>query len=377
MRGPGSCWYGEDVPRAPRAPPLPASPARYHVGLDENGMGPRLGPMIVTSVLAEVDEAGAALVTTRPRGAIAKRAGDSKKLVAFADSALGEAWARAIAARAGAAVATPDALLSAVALDAAEELRRPCPPRHADLCWASEGEAFAADDALVAGCDEDLAHLARRGVRVLRARVAIVCARRLNDGVARGLSRFDLDLHAMERLVLAARGDAGGDLYAHCGKVGGLHFYGDRFGPLAGRRHVALAEGRARSEYLVHGIGRVAFVRDADATNLLVGLASLVGKWARDHLMRRVLRWHRAHDPALPEASGYHDPVTARFVEATALLREEQRLEDACFERLALGREATSSRRPKAPPAATAGATTTATTAAATATTATATRRGA
>src|SRR4051812_4264388 len=79
----------------------------FYVGIDENGMGPRLGPLIVTSILAEVDEAGAKIVASRPRGAIAKRIGDSKKLVAFEDSALGEAWARAIALRAGIAAKTP------------------------------------------------------------------------------------------------------------------------------------------------------------------------------------------------------------------------------------------------------------------------------
>jgi hypothetical protein len=319
-------------------------------------MGPRLGPLLVTSVLAEVDEPGAAFVTTRPRGALTKRIGDSKKLVAFDDSALGEAWARAIEARARASAGavtrapdTPDRLLSSLALDSRDRLREPCPPDHADLCWASEGESFTADDALVADCDKDLARLEQRGVRILRARVAIVCTRRLNEAVGRGQSRFDVDLHTMERLVLAARDDVGDEVYAHCGKVGGFDFYGDRFGPLGGRLHVALTEGRARSEYVVPGVGRLAFVRDADATHLLVGLASLVGKWARDHLMRRVVRWHQAHDPELPEASGYHDPVTTRFIEASALIRKNRRLEDACFERLALGREATSSQKPRAP----------------------------
>ena len=30
----------------------------FHIGADENGLGSRLGPMIVTAVLAETDEAG-------------------------------------------------------------------------------------------------------------------------------------------------------------------------------------------------------------------------------------------------------------------------------------------------------------------------------
>ena len=56
-------------------------------------------------------------------------------------------------------------------------------------------------------------------------------------------------------------------------------------------------------------------------SHLLVSMASLVGKWVRDLLMARVVRYHRAIDPDLPDASGYHDPVTTRFIDATRLTR--------------------------------------------------------
>jgi ribonuclease HII len=327
------------VPR-PAIPALPPWTRSHFVGIDENGVGPRLGPMIVTSVLAQTDARGAKLVASRPRGAVAKRIGDSKKLLAFDDSALGEAWARAIALRAGIDAATPAELLAAVALDASDVLQAPCPSHHVDLCWSTEGETFASDDAAVAACTKDLAWLETKGVHIRRARVAIICTKRLNEAVDRGLSRFDVDLHTMERLTLAARDEANEDVYALCGKVGGFDFYGDRFGPLAGYLHTMLVEGRARSEYQVPGVGRLAFVRDADDTHLIVGLASLVGKWARDHLMRRVVRYHRVHDADLPDASGYHDPVTTQFIRASTLIRKKQRIEPACFERTALGNTA-------------------------------------
>ena len=64
-----------------------------------------------------------------------------------------------------------------------------------------------------------------------------------------------------------------------------------------------------------------------------MALASLVGKWVRDLLMTRIVRYHRADVPELPMASGYHDPVTTRFIEATALSRKRRRLPDVCFER--------------------------------------------
>jgi ribonuclease HII len=304
------------------------------VGIDENGLGPRLGPLVVTAAFARADEPGVRILGRAVRGGAAARLGDSKGLVKFGDSALGEAWGRAIAARVGAHPETPEALVRWLSLDGDVELRRPCPDDHAAQCWSAAGEAFAGD-ALVGDVARDLQKLAARGVDVLGVRTCIVCTSRLNDASSRGESRFDVDLHTMERLALAVRDQAGVDVDVTCGKVGGYDRYSPAFGPLSGRLHTIVEEGRARSSYAFPAFGRIAFVRDADASHLLVSLASLVGKWVRDLLMRRVVDYHRAVDPSLPVASGYHDPVTARFVEASALARKGRGLPDDCFERRA------------------------------------------
>jgi ribonuclease HII len=311
------------------------------VGIDENGLGPRLGPLVVTAVVAATSGDGHRAAESRARGALRTRLADSKKLVAHGDTALGEAWARAIARRMGLGdPATPDALVRALSLDPHEELRAPCPRDHARQCWDPAGEAFAAEESLVRRVAQDLERLATRGVDVERAAFVLTCTRRLNDGIARGLTRFDVDLHSMERLALDARQRAGRDVIATCGKVGGYDRYPPAFGPLAGRLHAVVVEGRARSEYAVPGLGRIAFVRDADDRHILVSMASLVGKWARELLMARIVRYHRERDPELPDASGYHDPVTARFVEATRLARRRHALPDDCFERRAAYKEA-------------------------------------
>jgi ribonuclease HII len=319
----------------------------FRVGIDENGLGPRLGPLVVTAVTAATDGDGHKRAESRPRGRIAARLGDSKALVSFGDTALGEAWARALVTRArardgnrDAPASTPDEVARSLSLDSPEELRRPCPREHEAQCWATHGEQFEASDALVDSVRGDLDKLASLGVNIARVRVAIVCTERLNDGIGRGLSRFDLDLHAMERLALDARAAAGEDVVITCGKVGGFDRYAPHFGPLAGWLHTTLVEGRARSEYALPALGRLAFVRDADAGHLLVAMASLVGKWMRDLLMRRIVRYHRDDDSSLPHASGYHDPVTTRFVAASALARKRRALPDACFERRSFARDA-------------------------------------
>jgi hypothetical protein len=313
---------------------------RFRIGADENGLGPRLGPMVVTAVMARVTPDGARRVGRKPRGGLAQRLGDSKAMISHGDVALGEAWTRALARRGcGRAPfvdgpdATPDELVHAVAADARGTLRAPC-PRHVEAqCWGAEGERFGASDEMVRAVEHDLDKLATQGVELVAVRSVILCARRMNDLLDAGKSRFVIDLHAMERLVLDLREHAGEEVVAVCGKVGGFGKYGDAFGPLGGRLHGVLEEGRARSAYRFPGVGEISFVRDADATDLCVALASMVGKYVREALMARVVRFYRAESPELPDASGYYDPVTAAFMDATRLNRERREVPDRCFER--------------------------------------------
>ncbi len=304
------------------------------IGVDENGLGPRLGPLLVTAVLARVTPEGAKVAGRKPRGKLAERLGDSKGLVAHGDVALGEAWARAIATREGLSFRDPDQLLHGLLLDSKAELRAPC-PRHVEAqCWSAAGEAFEADEPLLRTIQHDLDKLAQKGIDVVAVRSVLVCTRRLNEAARAQKSRFLVDLHAMERLVLALRARSDQDVTAICGKVGGLGRYSDFFGPLGGRLHAVVEETRPRSTYRFPGVGELSFVMDADASDLLVGMASMVGKWARELTMARIVRFYREDDPALPDASGYHDPVTAQFVDATAKRRRRLRVEGDCFERV-------------------------------------------
>jgi ribonuclease HII len=303
------------------------------MGVDENGLGPRLGPLVVTAVVAKVTGDGDKIAGRKPRGSLATRLGDSKVMVSHGDVALGEAWARALAARVGVDAAGPDALIHSLALDSRSELRKMCPSHVEAQCWNTETESFAADRELVERVAADLDALATKGIDVVGVRSGVVCTKRLNDERSRGRSRFDVDLHTMERIVLHARDALVGDLDVVCGKVGGYARYSDAFGPLAGRLHAIIEEGAKRSAYSFPGLGTIAFVRDADASHLLVAMASMVGKWIREVMMARIVRFYGHREQDELGASGYHDPVTDRFVAATALVRKKKQIPQTCFER--------------------------------------------
>jgi ribonuclease HII len=311
---------------------------RARIGADENGLGPRLGPLVVTAVLADVEPEAWDTCGKKPKGALRKRLGDSKAFVAHGNIELAEAWARALALRGCARhpAESPAELVRAISLDDAGELERPCPEQAHPQCWGALGEAFTAPDKLVRTLSTDLDRLADKGIAVKGVRSAIVCAKRLNDEVDAGRHRFTVDLHSMERLVLSFAESAGSEVYAVCGKVGGFGKYSQAFGPLGGRLHATVEETRRRSTYRFPGVGVLSFVQDADASDLLVSMASMVGKYLREILMARIVRHYQLAAPDLPDASGYHDPVTTTFVKETALLRKRAKIPDRCFIRRSL-----------------------------------------
>ncbi len=304
----------------------------YRIGADENGLGARLGPLVVTGVMARVDDAGSAALSRRLPKTIAADLGDSKRLVSHSDVALGEAWTRALVAP---EASSPAELFARLSLEGETALREPCPDHVAHQCWSPSGEVFVASDDDLKRVRGHLAKLAARGIEVLGVKSSVVCTKRLNDARESGRNRFVADLHAMEQIVLSFRRDAGADVVAVCGKVGGMGDYSRFFGPLSAFLHAVLEKSRKKSAYRFPGVGEVAFVQDADAKDPLVMLASLVGKYIRELLMARVARFYlpdAAEANELP--SGYHDPVTTRFVAHTALVRKRRRVPRTCFERV-------------------------------------------
>ena len=305
-------------------------PFEFRVGADENGLGARLGPLVVTAVLARVSERGRRTLSRKLPRAIRADLDDSKRLMSHTDVALGEAWARVLAKK---PVSSPAQLFEQLSLEGLTKLKKPCESHVAGQCWNDRRERFLAEDAHVERIGEHRAALAERGVELLSVRSSIVCTKTLNEAKKRGTNRFVSDLNAMEALVLELRAEAGGEVEAICGKVGGIAEYSKYFGPLSGRLHAILGEGRARSGYRFPGLGEVHFVRDADAGDPLVSLSSLVGKYVRELFMSRIGQHYGDETSTDKRPSGYHDPVTAGFVLRSELLRRSRNIPDHCFER--------------------------------------------
>jgi ribonuclease HII len=303
----------------------------FRVGADENGLGARLGPLVVTAVLARVDERGRRTLSRKLPKAIRADLDDSKRLLSHTNVALGEAWARVLTPG---PVASPAQLFEQLSLEGSTQLKKPCASHVAGQCWNADAEVFQAEASLLERVGKHREALEQRGVELLSVRSSVVCTKQLNDAKGRGTNRFVSDLNAMEALVLDLRARAGADVEAVCGKVGGMAEYSKFFGPLSGRLHAILEEGRARSGYRFPGLGEIHFVRDADAGDPLVSLASLIGKYVRELFMSRIgAHYLEANEEEERRPSGYHDPVTSEFVLRSALLRSRRNIPDHCFER--------------------------------------------
>jgi ribonuclease HII len=299
------------------------------IGVDENGLGPKLGPMVVTAALVSLT-APAAEVSTRLQGVV----GDSKGLCAHGDMARVESLVLAILeSHLGLRPSEYDALRLALALQPEAELRALCPAGASpEVCFGARLELPAFGGVVDARARRDAEAVREAGMTLRSARQAYACAKALNVAKANGRSRFDVDLDLMIALAARLREEAGATVDAVCGKVGGRKSYAPAL-TAAWPLLATEVESQAESRYEIPRFGRLRFLRDADASEPAVSLASLIGKYARELATERAHRYFRAALPTLAPCSGYHDPVTARYIDATALLRAQRGVREECFVR--------------------------------------------
>jgi len=307
-------------------------PDMFVMGVDENGLGPRLGPLVATSVVLEVPRYA--------RAALCKRGvdlglTDSKETGGFGRMRFTESVALALLKRSRAGVpGSADGLIDRLWPDSRQGLRARCPDGPtAEQCWGvdfplpafgggvSDGEALL--DRLVG----------RSGLGVTDVRSRVACTGLLNAKLAQGKGKLAVDLGLFEDLISSVHERYGSPLLVVCGMIGGIRDYAPRLTRFE-RDGVTLLNGRrGQRRYAFRGVGEVRFEVDADARHLPVALASMVGKYVREICMRRIGEFYRRDDPRLQLASGYHDPVTTRFIEATEPARRRLRIATDCFTR--------------------------------------------
>lgn len=300
------------------------------VGVDENGLGPLLGPMICTALSMETPPAydAQALVALGKELGL----GDSKQTSGFGSMRRAEALSLAsVEALTGVLPRDLDGLLEAITLEGTRPMRTRCPSAQtAEHCWG----ATIALPIFGGDVQEGRAWLERlRAAQLVprRLRSVVACVKHLNDELGQGRNKLRVDLRAFEDLLLDAHDASGSSLLALCGKVGGITRYLPYLERLDSDAAEILLEDRRESAYRWPNRLEARFSVKADDRHLPVGLASMVGKYLRELLMLRQVAFYRRHEPALEEVSGYRDPRTKRFVEQSASLRRRLAVHEGCF----------------------------------------------
>jgi ribonuclease HII len=249
-------------------------------GFDENGLGPRFGPLVVTGVLLEISGEGETLLANHP-GPV----DDSKRIFRRdpVSYARGEAIALAILAGAGIEVEDTDTLRKGLDLPADLPL-----PEGGLPIWCSGREPQ------------------RLGPQVLGVETRTIAPATLNE-----TNKFN---HTVSCMVELGQGLMPIDLCL-LGKVGGRKFYGSFLWNTFGEELTTMREEPAESRYEARGT-QWRFARDADAIYLPVAMASVVGKYLRELVMLE-LNARAGFSSRIPYCSGYPgDPRTPELARA-------------------------------------------------------------
>ncbi|MCU0663554.1 MAG: hypothetical protein MUC50_14660 [Myxococcota bacterium] len=295
------------------------------LGIDENGLGPLLGPLVVTAAAFEAEVYDRRSFFASCPSSL--RADDSKNLFSKARLHLAEretlAWLEAFGIASFDTQSLEQALLVPTPLGLECTGRGVCSVKATPRTLPCFGDKVHDD--------REASRL--RGIRPVGIKAVRLCPGRYNTAIASGLGKLELDFRLMVALASAFAKEHGKPVLALCGKVGATRSYGPWLSRAGVLLFSASEETRDRSAYDVAGLGTLVFEKDADSLHLPVAVASMVGKYVREIAIAELNRVLGRDEG--DSVSGYRDPRTKTFVEESQILRDSLGWPQGCFLRRA------------------------------------------
>jgi hypothetical protein len=314
----------------------------FVAGIDENGLGPKLGPLVVTGALFETE--GDRYDPERFRRALggATRFGgtavaDSKAVMSAGNMARGETTVLGLAGLLGAGIpATADGFLDLVCDPPPPALRERCPSGASEPCFGPDldlprfGGATEEAREVMEGLR---GQMEREGVHLRAVSSEVLCPSRFNECFAGegGPSKADVDLASMEGRIRALASRFEGEGVYLCGKVMNLIYYSPKLALASDHPLLRRSESKAESFYHLQGLGEIRFLLDGDRDHLPIAAASMFGKLVRELFMARFNRFFGERIDGHRHVSGYGDPVTRAFIEGAGPILEGENIPSDCF----------------------------------------------
>ncbi|MBN2716689.1 MAG: hypothetical protein JXX14_12615 [Deltaproteobacteria bacterium] len=297
------------------------------IGIDENGLGPVLGPMVVTACAFRASSYNTQTFWTLADAALP--ADDSK--VVFKQNKKVQAeqavlkWLQLFNQSANDAVALYDRV--------SRPLKRPCPGQQQNMCRPAVSLSVPQFGASVPKITDEInARFNTAGIETLTCAAFTVCPGTFNQTLKdKNLNKLKLDFLLMLQLTDHIR-----RLYpcesvlALCGKVGGTRCYLPWFEFAKVHDATPIHEEHDESRYAVGTDFEIAFIKNSDALHLPVAVASMVGKYLRELQMTEI---NELLLPGEKHVSGYRDTRTRAFIQRSAQKRLELGLPERCFSR--------------------------------------------
>jgi ribonuclease HII len=295
------------------------------IGIDENGLGPVLGPMIVTATAFRTDDYCAdafwGLTDTELPADDSKIVFKNRKKKVAETAVL--KWLQLLQLQ----PQNADDLYRIV--DPVP--RAPCPPHLPYGCRLPAPVPipfFGGQNH--APTREIQERFSAANISPLACTAVISCPGHFNATVSpQGRNKLQFDFDMMLQLIDGFRAQFPNEsILALCGKVGGTRCYLPWFESAGKTGVVALQEERSLSQYQLEGGTAIQFIKDGDSIHLPVAVASMIGKYLRELQMAEL---NGLLAPDASPISGYRDPRTKQFIRETETRRQQLALPDRCF----------------------------------------------
>jgi len=307
----------------------------FVVGIDENGLAPRLGPLIVTGTCFEISEE--AYSSRKMQNLMNKRfkVTDSKSVMGYNRMSKAEG---AVLAHIGVFLEkSPEnfnRLIKELSFESLKNLRSLCPKDcSSQMCWEpdfslpywSEAEDINSESRKLKKL------LDSRSFNIREVKSVIICTRRFNEMLSGSFrTKLDLVLYSFERLIIYFYEKYGPDVLYLCDRVGYIKKYLDSFRILK-RFPLERKKESEKSVYDFKFLGKVEFSTGADKTHSPVALSSMIGKYIREVFIERSNQFFSSRLEDFEPVSGYNDKKTKEFISKNINQLNKLDIDESCF----------------------------------------------